>query len=58
MESQCDTEYKVRYLITILLHTNLLLYIAFHVGHLSHHAYDKDAPLHTFLIFIAVSKRT
>jgi hypothetical protein len=42
----------------MLLHTNLLLYIAVYVGHLSHHAYAKNAPLHTFLICIAVIKRT
>ena len=49
-------QHIIFYLITILFTTNLLFCITLYVGHL-HQAYAKNALLHTFVIFIAVSKR-
>ena len=55
-ESQRDTERRLFYLITTMFTTNVLFCITLYVGHLSP-SIAKDALLHTFVIFVAVSKR-
>ena len=55
-KSHSDIEHRLFYLTTILFNINLLSFIALYVEHF-HHAFAKNALLHTFVIFIPLSKR-